>query len=215
VEYIPETTDLTGLLERNEIAGKYRPQIAAARGDERRKLFCEFATAIADQVAQSRIPLAKDLQDVPRLRTNLLFVLEYFVMPFLDEDTIDEEARRAMWLVIRSRADYWVTQVVARFTKESRDSAIPKGLDTEPEPTPSTRVVARNEEADRRRALVDAFIEQELNRTGKRITKTTIWKRVGYRNRTEFERWMRNDPKATKTAADRFTRLLREKSPLK
>ena len=51
MEYIPEKTDLVGLLERNEITGKYLPQIAAASGDERRKLICEFAAAITDQVA--------------------------------------------------------------------------------------------------------------------------------------------------------------------
>jgi hypothetical protein len=66
-----------------------------------------------------------------------------------------------------------------------------------------------------RRAAVDAYIEEVWKTTGKRITRTDIWRSARYKSRTEFERWQRHDPKATKTASDRFTRILAEKPHLK
>lgn len=66
-----------------------------------------------------------------------------------------------------------------------------------------------------RRAAVDAYIE-EVAKKGKRITRTDIWKKVGYKSRTEFERWERNDPKhPNKIAHERFTGILTEKPHLK
>jgi len=66
-----------------------------------------------------------------------------------------------------------------------------------------------------RRKAVDAYIKEVLEKTGKRITRADIWKSARYKSRTEFERWQRNDPKATKSANERFTRLLKEKPHLK
>jgi len=67
-----------------------------------------------------------------------------------------------------------------------------------------------------RRLAVDAYIEEVFNRTGKRITRTDIWKSARYKSRTEFERWERNDPKnPNRTAHQRFTRILTEKPHLK
>jgi hypothetical protein len=64
-------------------------------------------------------------------------------------------------------------------------------------------------EAATRRRMVNAYIDEVLAKTGKRITRTAIWKRAGYQRRTEFERWERNDAKrSNKAANERFTRLL-------
>jgi hypothetical protein len=64
-----------------------------------------------------------------------------------------------------------------------------------------------------RRALVDSHIEAVLQQTGKRLTRTEIWKSAGYKSRVEFDRWQRNDPLATRTADRNFTRILkRERS---
>ena len=69
---------------------------------------------------------------------------------------------------------------------------------------------------ENRRAMVDAYIDEVFNETGKRITRTDIWRAVRYKSRTEFERWERNDKnKPNKTAHERFTRLLQEKPHLK
>ena len=58
---------------------------------------------------------------------------------------------------------------------------------------------------DRRRA-VDAYIEEVHSRTGKRITRTDIWKSARYKTRTEYERWERNDQEnENRTAHERFT----------
>ncbi len=56
-----------------------------------------------------------------------------------------------------------------------------------------------------RRAAVDAYIEEILERTGKRITRTDIWKLAGYKSRTEFERWERDDPEQRKTRSRAYS----------
>ena len=64
-----------------------------------------------------------------------------------------------------------------------------------------------------RRSAVDAYIEGVFNRTGKRITRTDIWRAARYKTRTAFEWWEQKDPRATKTADERFTGFSR-KSPV-
>jgi hypothetical protein len=68
----------------------------------------------------------------------------------------------------------------------------------------------------KRRAAVDAYIDEVFQKTGKRITRTNIWRHARYKTRTEFERWQRNDLKNPNQAAhERFTRILTEKPHLK
>jgi hypothetical protein len=88
--------------------------------------------------------------------------------------------------------------------------------DSEPSSAPNRPPDSSGDsEAERRRAAVSAYIEEAVQKTGKRIKRTDIWKAVGYKTRTEFERWERNDRRATKTAHQRFTRFLTEKPHLK
>jgi hypothetical protein len=69
--------------------------------------------------------------------------------------------------------------------------------------------------ADERREAVQDYIDEVLEKTEKRITKTDFWKSARYKTRSDFERWQRNDPKTSRTAHERFTRLLSEKPHLK
>jgi hypothetical protein len=55
---------------------------------------------------------------------------------------------------------------------------------------------------------VQAYIKEVQDLTGKRIIKADIWRSARYETRSEFERWERNDRRATKTAHHRFSRLL-------
>jgi hypothetical protein len=67
-----------------------------------------------------------------------------------------------------------------------------------------------------RRAAVDAYIDEVFKKTGRKVTRTDIWKTARYRTRTEFERWERKDPRNPNRAAhERFTRILAEKPHLK
>jgi hypothetical protein len=73
----------------------------------------------------------------------------------------------------------------------------------------------KNRGTDRRKA-VDAYIAEVYSRTGKRITRTDIWKSLHYKSRTEFERWesrwyekMGKKPNAAENR--RITDFLREK----
>jgi hypothetical protein len=67
-----------------------------------------------------------------------------------------------------------------------------------------------------RRAAVDAYIDEVLRDTGKRITRTAIWKKAGDKTRTEFERWEscwyeNHGRKMNKAANRRFNRILTDK----
>ena len=59
-----------------------------------------------------------------------------------------------------------------------------------------------------RRALVDEFIALVLQETGERITRTDIWRTAGYREATDFERFQRNDRRASKASTATFSRIL-------
>jgi hypothetical protein len=77
-----------------------------------------------------------------------------------------------------------------------------------------TAQIVQSQSTDRR-AMVKNYIEEVRIKKGKRITKKDIWTQAGYENRTEFERWERNDLKRPNRAADKnFTRILREKPHL-
>jgi len=70
---------------------------------------------------------------------------------------------------------------------------------------------AQSAAADRR-AMVDAYIEEVRFKKSKRITRKDIWTAAGYKTRTEFERWQRQDQKHRNRAAERiFARILYEK----
>jgi hypothetical protein len=60
---------------------------------------------------------------------------------------------------------------------------------------------------DARRELIDAFILKVEKATGRDIKRTDIWTVAGYKDRTEFERFQRNE-RVTETASDNFTRVL-------
>jgi hypothetical protein len=67
-----------------------------------------------------------------------------------------------------------------------------------------------------RRAMVDAYIQEVRQKKGKRITRKDFWTAAGYKARTEFERWERQDAKRpNQTADDNFSRVLREKPHLR
>jgi hypothetical protein len=62
--------------------------------------------------------------------------------------------------------------------------------------------------ANERRDQVDQFIAAVLQTTGEKITRTDIWRAAGYRDATDFERFQRNDKRASKTAIASFSRIL-------
>ena len=64
------------------------------------------------------------------------------------------------------------------------------------------------ESSQDRRRLVDSFILRCLRETGETVTRKMIWRSAGYHDATEFERWQRNDPRATKRAERNFARVL-------
>ena len=77
-------------------------------------------------------------------------------------------------------------------------------------------VLGAESKLEDRRAMVNAYIAEVLDKTGKRITRKDIWRKAGYNSRTEFERWERKDAaRPNRAAAEAFNRILREKPHLK
>ena len=58
---------------------------------------------------------------------------------------------------------------------------------------------------------VKAFLTKAEAATGERFFKRDIWRAANYKSSTEFERWQRNDRRATKAADRNFRGVLREK----
>jgi hypothetical protein len=193
-----------GFAKRNKIFGKFLPRITAATGSKRRALLCKLAADVTDAHAQERIPLVKSAEQFPSFRNDFWLIVSAYLMPVLKVVDVDEESLKAMNATVASRANYWVGEMAIQLRGNSAapDSA---AVATDTTSKPSS---AKDIEAGRRRAQVDAYIERESSRTGKTITRTAIWEKLHYKSHTEFERWQRNDRRATKTAHERFTRLL-------
>ena len=64
---------------------------------------------------------------------------------------------------------------------------------------------------DKRRTLVEAYIAEVLDITGKRLSKKDIWKAAGYTDATEFERWQRGDPRTTNAVCRNIERVITQK----
>jgi hypothetical protein len=78
------------------------------------------------------------------------------------------------------------------------------------------QIVAKETAGNSRRVQVDDYIVEVWEKTGKKITRKMIWEKAGYKSRTTFERWERQDPKRPNKAADNnFTRILHDKPHLK
>ncbi len=58
------------------------------------------------------------------------------------------------------------------------------------------------------RQRIDSFIAVVFDATGAKIQRADIWKVAGYKDRTEFHRFQRDDPKTTKAARANFDRVL-------
>ena len=69
--------------------------------------------------------------------------------------------------------------------------------------------------ADSRRAAVDAYKQEVFEKTGTRLGRKDFCAKAGYKCTTEFERWLRTDPKKINKAHRNFVRVLTEKPHLK
>jgi hypothetical protein len=148
-----------------------------------------------------------------------------------------KRASQQFTLLLAGRIWYWRGEVLKQIRKLEREGVIrwvdvhdslfikqlreanpriePECESVQPTPTELQSGPAADSGAGDRRTAVDAYIEEVFCATGKRITRTDIWKSARYKSRTEFERWERFDKRATKTADQRFTRILSEKPHLK
>ncbi len=113
-----------------------------------------------------------------------------------------------LWYEVKEelrRSEEWTTHLQER-TQVARGQFAP-------DDRPRTSISLDSQEG--RKAAVDAYIQEVLDETGLKITRKDIWEKVGYADASEFERWQRCDKRASRTAHERFTAVLREKPHLR
>jgi hypothetical protein len=137
-----------------------------------------------------------------------------------------DDAASSYGLTTIQRDLLWRELGLFRYSSEQAgDSGEPKrgdGIAPKAEDAPPAQEVAVPNalNCSERRAAVDAYINEVLRETRRRITRTEIWKQAGDKTRTEFERWEscryeKQGKKANRAAHERFMRILTEKPHLK
>jgi hypothetical protein len=125
-------------------------------------------------------------------------------MALLDPVQLSEAEVEAIRLAVAGPRQDWLGIVVTRSTPAEIPSAGPSGVESDQSPAiPIDQPAAAQTDKDRikmeRRRAVDAYVA-ECRKAGIKTTRVDIWKKAGYRSRIEFERWQRNDARATDTA---------------
>ena len=133
--------------------------------------------------------------------------LSHIVLPSLAPLDLSESDIRAIRLTVTARGEHLKAQILRRLVET-------EGTKTQKSAT-AKYAHAKDPVAAQRRAQTDAYIDEVFRLTGRRISRTDIWKAAGYKSRTDFEQWQRNHPRATKTANERFTRIFKDKPHLK
>jgi hypothetical protein len=89
-----------------------------------------------------------------------------------------------------------------------RVAASPGHVDGEP-PSAAQPEPTLKSTGSQNRAAIDEFIRKVRDTTGRKITRTDIWTAANYTNRTDFERYQRDDPRTTDTARAKFSHVLK------
>jgi len=117
---------------------------------------------------------------------------------------------------IRGRAVAWAQTGYRRLANPYQEQAPTLGDSAPESPVQAGTQEVASPVAAKRRAMVDAYQAEVLRKTGKKLTRAAIWRAAGYRARSEFERWERNDSKyPNQEAHRRITTVLTDKPHLK
>jgi hypothetical protein len=160
-----------------------------------------------DLSASKRIGLVRSghIEDATRFDNEHFFRAYTMVWQPLERFSLEQVEKDAIERALAASRSRWLSEALKRINAQNYYCTAVAESELEANRTNATR-----------RAEVDAYIEEVFSRTGKRITRTDIWKSARYKSRTEFERWERNDQShPNKTAHQRFTRILTEKPHLK
>ena len=106
-------------------------------------------------------------------------------------------------------------------SRDSTETDAPENLNTEAlsrlgtQERQSASTDMPNEEMHPRRADVDAYIDEVFQAKGTRITKSQIWRKAGYKDKSTFQRWCNGKLPEHGAADTAFRTVLREKPHLK
>ena len=118
---------------------------------------------------------------------------------------------------IHRRTQFWISKGYERLVGLEE---LPSGHEASPpKPEPQTSMMNNIDASIQQlplpkdtgrdqRALVDGFIEK-IAAAGRKITRMDIWRAAGYKHSSEFQRWQRRDPRACRSAAINFNRVLK------
>ena len=144
------------------------------------------------------------------------FLREFCYYLFRDPNALLSAGERPETAVEGARFFAWLQ--LDRYVRGEVGNDLKAGPITASEPTVSGHESTGRKHdpvAVERRARVEAYRQDVLEKTGNRITRKEIWRKAGYESATEFQRWQRNDPRTTLTANRNFERILSEKPHLK
>jgi len=208
-------------LERNQLLGEYLPRIGASPDFVSQKILaCELAGKLFDSWAGHRIRDLKSPADLPAFEKDQDAQAIMIERSYLSDIAVFILADNSVDLTIAGRKRHWYAEAVRRLGTggkthlEVKPTAPMDVTAMASDPAPQG-LSLRLETAEDRKAAVQEYIREIADFTGNRIAKADIWRKARYKSRTEFERWERKDPKATKAAHQRFSRLLVEKPHLK
>lgn len=91
------------------------------------------------------------------------------------------------------------------------DAEVARGVPVNSAQSTANDALPPNADSAMKRTAVEAYRDEVFEKTGQRIPQAAIWRAARYRTRTEYERWLRNDKAATKTADRNIRRVLTQK----
>ncbi len=172
-------------------------------------------------VARECISVCKSAQDFEdELSADLVRIIHYsldsrgtLAGPFVNPSLSGvERIHKAIWQTfLNLRAEAWKGEEErGQITTDSQ--VAPRLKNTSGLQEPESNLSS----ATARRDLVDNYIDEVFERTGKQITRKDIWSAAKYKTRTEFEKWQRADKKKVNAcAAENIMRVLQQKPHLK
>jgi hypothetical protein len=205
----PKNMDREEFAEGKRLVAEYLSRIARVTGEKRTDLIAECSERLYILRAERRIGLVKSEGDIAPLLAELRCYQSSIVMPLLAAAHLDDCEIEAIRLAIAGRESALLAEITLRLPVEAAANEN-SGSAAKGSPTGSEDPLAA-----KRRALVDAYINEVLRVKKKRIFRTDFWKAAGYRDATQFERWQRNDPRSKKRHDADFIRVLTDKPHLK
>jgi hypothetical protein len=173
----------------------------------------EAPTEVAQAAALKRFPTRADIFPfckcvlaglTPYLCQRLRADLRVLRMRGLMESYLDSNCPKAMR-----------EQLMQQIRLSDEWQSLAEQSTIEPPAAEASEAIAKSEPVKTNRELVNAYIAEVYEKTGRSINREEIWRKAGYKRPREFEYWQSQDPrrKPNRTAHQCFMNLLIVEKP--